>query len=175
MKSIVRTHNYCYLYFITMIVGTADGGDVFIRLLQFKPAWSLHCLLRFRNLPYLSENTGAKCSLGLHVPLLIDGNFLFANRLAIEHLSEDRKSRITNSAYGSNSVDNDSVHEQFLNANRLMSDHIEVALIMVYDQLLELIQNRSEKSSFGLSATTHAIGSLKSLLRKFDVSSDTFT
>ena len=156
-----------------MSVVTADGEDVFIRLLQFKPAWSLHCLLRFKNLPYLAENTGAPCSLGLPGPLLIDGNFVFTNRLALEHLSEDRKSRKATDEHGSNSLDSDSVNLQFFDANRLMSDHVEIALLLVYRQLLNLIEMKSEKSSFGLSVTTHAIGSIRSLLRKFDISSDT--
>lgn len=155
-----------------MTAVVADGGDIFIRLLQFKPAWSVHCLLRFKNLPYLSENTGSSCSLGLPAPLLIDGNFVFTNRLALEHLSEDRKSRISDDEHGSNSLDNDSVYMQFFDANRLMSDHIEVALLLVYQQLLNLIEIKSEKSYFGLSLTTHAIGSVRSLLRKFDISSD---
>lgn len=152
-------------------VGTADAKSIHIRLLQFKPAWALHCFLRFKNLPYLSENTGTKESLGIRLPLLIDGNYAFAERLAIEHLSKDRKTR--HADIESSSDVHDQVSDQFSAADKLMSDHIEISLILVYKQLETQIEAATKNGLLGLSVPAKVIGKLKSWVTACSIPSDT--
>jgi hypothetical protein len=152
-------------------VGTADTKNIHIRLLQFKPAWALHCFLRFKDLPYLSENAGTKESLGLRLPLLIDGNYAFAERLAIEHLSKDRRTR---NVGGERSPEvDDQLLDQFSTADKMMSDHIEISLIQVYEQLESQIEAATKNGLLGLSVAAKVIGKLKSWMNASAVSSDT--
>lgn len=72
------------------IIDTTNNFDIYLRLLQFKPSWTLHCLLRFKNLPYISENTSSQEVIGLCAPVIIDGNYIFTEKLGINHLSIDR-------------------------------------------------------------------------------------
>ena len=65
-----------------------------IRLLQHRPAWRLHALLRFTNTPYDCENCELPYAMGQQLPLLIDGNFVFTERLAMEHISCGRTTQI---------------------------------------------------------------------------------
>lgn len=61
-----------------------------IRIIQFQPAWSLHALLRFHNLPYTCENSIQPISLGNQLPCLLDGKYLLPNNIALEHLQYGR-------------------------------------------------------------------------------------
>jgi hypothetical protein len=61
-----------------------------IRIIQFQPAWSLHALLRFHNLPYTCENSIQPISLGNQLPCLLDGKYLLPNDIALEHLQYGR-------------------------------------------------------------------------------------
>jgi hypothetical protein len=150
--------------------GIADGHHIQIRLLQFRPAWALHCFLRFKSLPYLSESTGSPESLGLRVPLLIDGNYVFAERLAIEHLSSDRRTRNSNDDFTTESYDSNLAVRQIRAAEKQMCDHIEVSVLLVYRQM----ESSSEKKkTFGVSIATRTVGKLQSLLKVFDISKGT--
>jgi hypothetical protein len=152
-------------------VGTADTKNIHIRLLQFKPAWALHCFLRFKDLPYLSENAGSKESLGLRLPLLIDGNYAFAERLAIEHLSKDRRTRNVESEDSPEA--HDQLLDQFSTADKMMSDHIEVSLIQVYEQLESQTEAETKNGLLGLSVAAKVIGKFKSWVTASAFSSDT--
>ena len=154
-------------------LNVADCTEIHIRLLQFKPAWTLHCLLRFKNLPYLCENTCCKDSLGLNVPVLVDGNFVFAERLAIEHLSMDRQTRGADGDYPSNSLSIfDTEHNQFLVADKIMSDHIEVALLLVNEQLESILDSEARKGICGLSVPAIVFGKLRNFIKSFDIASE---
>ena len=61
-----------------------------IRLIQHRPAWRLHALLRFTNTPYDCENCELPYAMGQQLPLLIDGSFVFTERLAMEHIARGR-------------------------------------------------------------------------------------
>lgn len=150
-------------------VGTADTKNIHIRLLQFKPAWALHCFLRFKDLPYLSENAGTKESLGLRLPLLIDGNYAFAERLAIEHLSKDRRTRNDDCELSPDV--HDPIVDQFWTADKLMSDHIEVSLLQVYEQVESQIEAATQNELLGLSVAAKVIGKLKSWVNASAISS----
>lgn len=150
------------------VFDTADGHYIQIRLLQFRPAWALHCFLRFKSLPYLSESTGSPESLGVRVPLLIDGNYVFAERLAIEHLSSDRRTSNLNNEYTTESYDSDV--RQILTAEKRMCDHVEVSLLLVYQQMVSSLE---KQKTFGVSLATRTVGKLKSLIRIFDISMGT--
>ena len=149
------------------VVGIADGHHIQIRLLQFRPAWALHCFLRFRSLPYLTENTGSTDSLGLRVPLLIDGNYIFAERLAIEHLSSDRRAKNSNDECTTKSYESNLAERQIQAADNRMCDHIEVSLLLVYRQIESTLE---KKKTFGFSLATRTVGKLKSLFKIFDIS-----
>ena len=154
-------------------LNVADCSEIHIRLVQFKPAWTIHCLLRFKNLPYLCENTCSKDSLGLKVPLLIDGNFVFAERLAIEHLSMDRQTRAADGDYPPNAASIfDTEHNQFLLADKIMSDHIEVALLLVHEQLESILESIAKKGVCGLSVPAIVFGKLRSFIKSFDIDSE---
>lgn len=151
----------------------ADCDEIHIRLIQFKPAWTMHCLLRFKNLPYLCDNTCSKGSLGLNVPVLIDGNYVFAERLAIEHLSMDRRARNADCEYPpSPTFDFITEQEQFFAADKVMSDHIEVALSLVYEQLESILEAQTKKRVFGLSVPAKVFGKLRGALKSFDLESE---
>ena len=159
-------------------VSIANNSDIHIRLLQFKPAWALHCLLRFKNLPYLCENTCSQNSLGLRVPLLVDGNFVFAERLAIEHLNMDRRTRNDECEYPIPNIspfDSQVEVDQFMMNDRIMSNHIEVALLLVYSQLESLMEVQSKKKVHGLSVPSRIIGKMRMFSKSFDVSSSDAT
>lgn len=144
----------------------ANNKEVHIRLLQFKPAWALHCLLRFKNLPYLCENTATSHCLGVRVPLVVDGNYLFSERLALEHLSTKIREEFS---IKYSITKNDDI------TDKMMCSYIEVSVLMVYEQL-ELLREESNKIAFldtkivGLSIPTKAIAKLKSYFKVFDIS-----
>lgn len=152
-------------------VEIADTKSIHIRLLQFKPAWALHCFLRFKDLPYLSENAGTRESLGLRLPILIDGNYAFAERLAIEHLSKDRQTRNVNCEHSSDV--HDEIPDQFSAADKIMSDHIEISLIEVYEQLESQIEATLKNGLLGLSVAAKVIGKFKSWANATAISSET--
>ena len=130
-------------------------------------------------------------SLGLNLPILIDGNYVFAERLAIEHLSMDRQTRNAESLYQCSSHSahfsplshlahhtHENKHEnneydQFLAADKVMTDHIEVAMLMVFRQLECVLEVEKKSTVFGLNVPAKVIGKLRSYFKSFDLSSDT--
>jgi hypothetical protein len=156
---------------MTDFVAIANNSEIHIRLLQWKPAWAIHCLLRFRNLPYLSENTGSRSALGFHAPVIVDGNYIFGERLAIEHICTNRVTKNTARDQTSELIDTNNSKSQILAADNTLFHHIQVAVNAVYEQL-ESLEQSNENHMFGLSIPTKVIGKLLSLFKIFDVSSD---
>jgi hypothetical protein len=146
----------------------ANDKEVHIRLLQFKPAWALHCLLRFKNLPYLCENTAANNCMGRQTPLVIDGNYFFSERLALEHLSIRNTEGLGDLCLITN---NDHT------SDKMMCNHIEISLLAVYEKL-ELLIEESNKVAYldtrilALSIPTKIISKLKNCFKVFDISSE---
>jgi hypothetical protein len=146
----------------------ANDKEVHIRLLQFKPAWALHCLLRFKNLPYLCENTAINDCMGRQVPLVIDGNYSFRERLALEHLSIRNTGGLSDLCL---ITKNDHI------SDKMMCSHIEISLLAVYEKL-ELLIEESNKVAFldtrivALSIPTKIISKLKNYFKVFDISSE---
>jgi hypothetical protein len=64
-----------------------DDGCFPIRLIEFRPAWALHALLRFRGISYVNECLPIPYSLGLQLPVIIDGNHALNGLYALEHIS----------------------------------------------------------------------------------------
>ena len=62
-----------------------------ICITQFYPAWSLHALLRFCNFSYECNNSDINTSLGMALPHLQDGHFIYSLRMALEHLENRRQ------------------------------------------------------------------------------------
>ena len=90
------------------------------RLLQFDTAWTLHCLLRLQNVPYVVENTGSDQSVGARLPLLIDGCSLMNERAAMEHF-----------------VDNSN--------DKILLNHLHTELVLVFNQLTTLNEDYQKK------------------------------
>ena len=65
--------------------GAANG----IKLIQYQPAWSYHCLLRFKGLAYTTENAILPVSIGKTLPCLIDGNYVVNGQQGLEHLIDN--------------------------------------------------------------------------------------
>ena len=63
-----------------------EGNAAFpVRLVEFRPAWALHALLRFRGITYLNENLPIPVSMGQNLPLVVDGQHLLGEGEALEH------------------------------------------------------------------------------------------
>ena len=58
------------------------------RILQFKPAWTLHCLARMNMMNYTSENVSSICTHGIPCPVLVDGNLVLSEYFAVERLTQ---------------------------------------------------------------------------------------
>jgi hypothetical protein len=146
----------------------ANNTEVHIRLLQFEPSWALHCLLRFKNLPYLCENTATNNCLGSRLPLIIDGNYFFTERLALEHLSIRNTGDLSNKC----SITNDD-HV----SDKMICNHIEVSLLEVYEKL-ELLTEERNKIAYldtrivALSIPTKIISKFKNYVKIFDFASE---
>lgn len=63
-----------------------------VRLIQNMPAWSLHALLRFLEIPYTCENVSSLRALDITLPAIVDGNHVLSEKIAKEHLLEKRSS-----------------------------------------------------------------------------------
>lgn len=59
-----------------------------IRLLQLQPSWAIHALLRFKNLPYISEDVPTNTVLGKSVPVLSDGISIESGSNALLHIQQ---------------------------------------------------------------------------------------
>jgi hypothetical protein len=57
-----------------------------IRLLQYRPAWELHILLRLFKLPYVCENVNNSTSTGVDLPVLCVGGDIVPSQYAAEYL-----------------------------------------------------------------------------------------
>ena len=99
------------------------------RLLQFTPAWTLHALLRLRNVAYVAENTASDHSLGTTVPLVVDACAVLPERAAVERF-----------------IDSES--------DRMMFNHLQAELGQVYDQLVALRGNGGDPSTSGGSSSS---------------------
>ena len=120
------------------------------RLLQFHTAWTLHCLLRLQNVPYVVENTGSDQSIGTKVPLLIHGCSLMTEREAIEHFVD--------------------------NANdKMLLNHLHTELVVVFHQLITLNEDYQKKGManmiLGLSLPHRLLTSIYHSLRVPDATS----
>ena len=120
------------------------------RLLQFHTAWTLHCLLRLQNVPYVVENTGSSQSIGTRLPLLIDGCALFTEREAIERF-----------------VDNSN--------DKILFNHLHTELVLVFHQLTTLNEDYQKKGManmvLGLSLPHRLMTSIYLSLRVPDATS----
>ena len=65
------------------------GAACGIKLVQYRPAWSYHCLLRFKGLAYTAENAILPVSMGKTLPCLIDGNYVVNGQHGLEHLIDN--------------------------------------------------------------------------------------
>ncbi len=68
--------------------GVANG----IKLIQYRPAWSYHCLLRFRGIVYSTENAVLPISMGKSLPCIIDGNYVVNGQQGLEHIIDNTES-----------------------------------------------------------------------------------
>ena len=66
-------------------VHNKSGG---VRLQQFRPAWAMHALLRFRGISYRTENVSLPISMGLMLPVLVDGNHVASGWSALQYIAE---------------------------------------------------------------------------------------
>jgi hypothetical protein len=135
---------------------TTVGNGGTIRLLQYAPAWTLHCLLRFRKISYTCENCVSHDGLSLKLPIIVDGNFVFSERLAIEHIS-----KLTTSGNDGDGNNHDDLS---------LTHHLEVALIAVYNQLLissaDVSDGRIGTQGRKLSFITRIFGKIQHELKK---------
>lgn len=69
---------------------SANGaGAVFpVRLVEFRPAWALHALLRFHGITYLNENLPIPVSMGQTLPLVVDGQHVMGEIDALAHYGQ---------------------------------------------------------------------------------------
>lgn len=72
-----------------------------LRLLQFQPAWTIHALLRFRKIQYTCENIGYMHALGRNLPVLIDGNYILTEKIALDYIHGNRNVELLNNKIGS--------------------------------------------------------------------------
>ena len=66
-----------------------NSAEFFLRLVEFRPAWSVHCLLRFLGVTYLNENLPIPVSMGETLPVLVDGHHVISGESVMEHLAGD--------------------------------------------------------------------------------------
>jgi hypothetical protein len=60
-----------------------------VRLVEFKPAWALHALLRFRGITYLNENLPIPASMGQTLPLVVDGQYIMGESDAMAYYGRE--------------------------------------------------------------------------------------
>jgi hypothetical protein len=68
--------------------------------------------------------------LALNLPVLIDGNFVFSGRLAVEHLSKRRE---------------DGDPTEITHDETLMLNHLDISLVLVYEQLVQILESGAEE------------------------------
>jgi hypothetical protein len=55
-------------------------------LVQYRPCWTLHALLRFKGIQYITRNIEHQSTLGKPAPVFIDGSYAASEAAAIEHI-----------------------------------------------------------------------------------------
>ena len=61
------------------------------RLIEYRPCWEAHALLRFHRVPYTCESSGLRFALGRPLPLVVHGSCLHSTRARVlEHLASYR-------------------------------------------------------------------------------------
>ena len=61
------------------------------RLIEYRPCWEAHALLRFHRVPYTCESSGLRFALGRPLPLVVHGSCLYSTRARVlEHLASYR-------------------------------------------------------------------------------------
>jgi hypothetical protein len=63
-----------------------EAPTFYPRLVEFRPAWKLHALLRFRGITYLNENLPIPISMGQTLPAMVDGQYVMCEEDVLKHL-----------------------------------------------------------------------------------------
>lgn len=106
-----------------------------IRLWQFKPAWTLHAILRALNLPYVCENVPSPIGQGHKLPILIVGQHIVSQDQAWKFLKDTFYPR-------SNEVSLDRAR-----AEQVMSSYIATNLDRTLEKIEFIAQSNSNISS----------------------------
>lgn len=100
-----------------------------IRLIEHQPAWEIHALLRFYNIPYLSEYSPAPIALGRHLPVLVTSTTLYSGNQILEcPIFDQARKALTSTEKDIESLVSSAILNSFYNIfnhlERKRNDHI---------------------------------------------------
>jgi hypothetical protein len=68
---------------------TSSQSPYPVRLVEFRPAWTIHALLRFKGITYLNENLPIPVSMSETLPVLVDGHHVISEQCLMSHIVGD--------------------------------------------------------------------------------------
>ena len=99
-----------------------------MRLIQQRPAWSLHIYMRFIGMEYISENSPSKSALGRMLPIIVDDTSIKHEREALEMLQLIKNSSLA--------LSQTSRHDVLVDT--IVSNYLRSTILATYSQLIRL-------------------------------------